>query len=158
MSGDPEAGTIDDGYYGSYTGEEEPAAFDSDDSDTSDYAPEFEWDKEDGEIPGVWFRFHPEPPYAALLQSFVEGALSGMPKLRSFTVKVGRNSNAPLNLNYVPQPEDEGKGPFWEVSTGREFDTSWEMPPELRRSLKGSDGNIGLECDLNNKHNDSVDM
>ncbi|KAK8045431.1 hypothetical protein PG993_005455 [Apiospora rasikravindrae] len=35
--------------------EEEPAAFDSDDSDTSDYAPEFEWDKQGGDVPGVWW-------------------------------------------------------------------------------------------------------
>lgn len=151
--GDPEAGVIDDGYYASEEEEEEPAAFDSDDSDTSDYAPEFAWDKADGDVPGVWFRFRPEPPYAALLQSFVDGALHGMPRLQSFTVKVGRNSRAPLDLKYFPLWNDDGerKGPFWEVCVGNDFDTSWEMPPELRQSLKGPDGNIGLEGNLDRR-------
>lgn len=159
LSGDPEAGVVDDSYCGSDAEEEEPAAFDSDDSDTSDYAPEFAWDKADGDVPGAWFRFRPEPPYAALLQSFVDGALHGMPRLRRFVVRVGRNSRAPLDLKYFPQPGgDDGQRPLWEVCVGKNFDTSWEMPPELRRSLKGPDGTIGLKDNLDNTNATNVDL
>ncbi|KAK7955356.1 hypothetical protein PG988_016050 [Apiospora saccharicola] len=157
--GDPEAGIEEDGYCDSDAEEEEPAAFDSDDSDTSDYAPEFAWDKEDGLVPGVWFRFRPEPPYyAALLQSFVEGAVhGGMPSLRSFAVNFGKNSRAPLELKYSSQVDDEGNGPCWDISAGRDFDRSWEMPPELRRSLQGPDGNIGLRGDFVNQPTEGLD-
>lgn len=158
MSGDPEAGIEEDGYWDSDAEEEEPAAFDSDDSDTSDYAPEFEWDKEDGLVPGMWFRFHPEPPYSALLQSLVDGAMHSMPSLRSFTVEIGKNSRAPLDLKYSPQVDDEGNGPCWDVSVSRDFDRSWEMPPELRRGLQGPDGNIGLKGNLVNQPTNGVDL
>ncbi|KAK7943626.1 uncharacterized protein PG986_012739 [Apiospora aurea] len=151
MSGDPEAGIEEDGYCDSDAEEEEPAAFDSDDSDTSDYPPEFEWDKQDGDVPGTWFRFHPEPPYSALLQSFADGVVHGMPSLRSFAVKIGRNSRAPLSLMYFPQADGEGNGPYWYALARRDFDTSWQMPPELRRALKGPDGNIGLTGDFDDK-------
>ncbi|KAK8048096.1 hypothetical protein PG996_016160 [Apiospora saccharicola] len=159
MSGDPEAGIEEDGYWDSDAEEEEPAAFDSDDSDTSDYAPEFEWDKEDGLVPGMWFRFRPEPPYyVALLQSLVDGVMHGMPSLHSFTVDIGKNSRAPLELKYSPQVDDEGNGPCWDISVGRDFDRSWEMPAELRRSFQGPDGNIGLRGDLVNQPTEGVDM
>ncbi|KAK8007951.1 hypothetical protein PG991_010502 [Apiospora marii] len=158
MSGDPEAGIEEDGYWDSDAEEEEPAAFDSDDSDTSDYAPEFAWDKEDGDVPGMWFRFHPEPPYSALLQSLVDGVMHGMPSLRSFTVKIGRDSRAPLGLKYSPQADGEGNGACWDISARRDFDTSWEMPPELRRSLQGPDGNVGLKGDLVDQPTNGVDL
>ncbi|KAK8085379.1 hypothetical protein PG997_006650 [Apiospora hydei] len=151
MSGDPEAGIENDDYY-------RTRRFDSDDSDTSDYAPEFEWDKQDGDVPGIWFRFHPEPPYSALLQSFADGAVHGMPKLRSLTVRIGKNSRAPLRLKYFPQADGEGNGPYWDALAGRDFDTSWQMPLELRRALKGPDGNIELKGDLDTKPTSEVGL
>ncbi|KAK6851400.1 F-box domain cyclin-containing protein [Apiospora arundinis] len=156
LTGDPELGIGDDRYDGNCTVEDDPAAFDSDDSDTSDYAPEFEWEWEDGEIPGIWYRFRPETAYEALLQSFVDGA-GCMPCLHIFDIHIGRNSRAPMRLvRHFPLRNEglseEGKvdheKPYWEIYVWRNFDVSWKVPPGLVRALTGPNGDGRVKTDL----------
>ncbi|KAI3535702.1 hypothetical protein CSPX01_11226 [Colletotrichum filicis] len=88
LTGDQSKALADDGGYG-LEHDEKIAAFDSDDSDISDFQPDFEWSRQAGEFPGRWFRYTPEPEiFVALATSFV-GAVDRMPSLRRMDIHFG---------------------------------------------------------------------
>ncbi|KAI4596668.1 hypothetical protein KJ359_005010 [Pestalotiopsis sp. 9143b] len=161
LTGDPEDAPDDDGYYES--GEEPPAApFDSDDSDTSDWAPEFAWGKEDGDIPVVLFRTTPnDETFVPLWESLARAARCSMPKLRTMTANFGsgtRSCNAPSEALYCTagQPptydfdrwpgcaefsSEYAQEPCWYFTADQYFDKSWRPPRGLRDELEGPDKN-----------------
>lgn len=161
LAGHPEDAPEDDGYYES---EEEPPAapLDSGDSDTSDWAPEFAWGKEDGDIPVVMFRTTPnDETYVPLWISLARAARCSMPKLRTMTVNFGsgtRSCNAPSEALYLTanQPPtcdfdrlpgcaefsiEHAQEPRWYFTADQYFDKSWRPPRGLRDELEGSDKN-----------------
>ncbi|KAH6643399.1 hypothetical protein BKA67DRAFT_587605 [Truncatella angustata] len=161
MTGDPENASYEDGYWNSEA-EKSPAPFDSDDSDTSDWQPEFAWDKLDGEVPPTNFRSTPDPDtFVPLAQSFARAAFHHMPKLRSMEINFGgmvRACSSPSELLYFApgQPhrrasdylgdcekfdKENTQCPRWYFDGTLDFDSSWRMPQELKRELEGPDGN-----------------
>ncbi|KAI1874217.1 uncharacterized protein JN550_002796 [Neoarthrinium moseri] len=158
MTGDPEDAPEDDGYYES--GEETPpAAFDSDASDTSDWGPEFAWDKAEGVVPAVMFRTTPDDEtFVPLWESFARAARCSMPKLRNMTISFGggtRSCNAPSEAQYCTAGQsatyfdqfpgcagfsrEHAQEPRWYFTSTEDFDKSWRPPRGLRDELEGPD-------------------
>ncbi|KAF9873010.1 hypothetical protein CkaCkLH20_09520 [Colletotrichum karsti] len=158
LMGNPERAMMDDGGY-SHTSDESMAAFDSDDSDTSDWQPDFEWAKQAGEFPGRWFRLTPDPEtFVPLARSFAE-AVACMPSLRRMDVHIGgaaTNARAPLEMSYFA-PGEANRGasqlngrktfdeknashPRWFLLGGRKFDKHWTLPKELEEAFKRKSG------------------
>ncbi|ETS87825.1 hypothetical protein PFICI_01653 [Pestalotiopsis fici W106-1] len=156
MMGDPEDAGEDDGYYES--GEEPPPApFDSDDSDTSDWAPEFAWGKEEGDIPVVMFRTTPnDETFVPIWKSFARAARCSMPKLRNMTINFGTGaSHAPSEAQYYTAgapatyfdsypsctefSREHAREPRWYFTSHEDFDKSWRPPQGLRDELEGPD-------------------
>jgi hypothetical protein len=79
-------------------GNNDPAAgvpLDSNDSDTSDYQPDFEWARQVGDFPGAWYRYTPDSAtFDLLVKSFATAATSStsMPALRRMKVVFGGQS------------------------------------------------------------------
>ncbi|KXH34391.1 hypothetical protein CSIM01_00302 [Colletotrichum simmondsii] len=158
LTGDQSKALADDGGYG-LEHDEKIAAFDSDDSDISDFQPDFEWSRQAGEFPGRWFRYTPEPgKFVALATSFV-GAIDRMPSLRRMDIHFGGTSTttrAPLDMLYFAPGEpnlgasqlngrkafdEENAGrPRWFFLGSRKFDKQWYISEELQEACKGNSG------------------
>ncbi|OHE94155.1 hypothetical protein CORC01_10493 [Colletotrichum orchidophilum] len=158
LTGDPSKALADDSGYG-LEHDEEIAAFDSDDSDTSDFQPDFEWSKSSGEFPGRWFRYTPEPDaFSPLATSFVS-AVDKMPSLRRMDIHFGgttTTTRAPLDMLYFApgEPnrgasqingrkafdEENASSPRWFFQGGRKFDKEWHPSQELERACRGKSG------------------
>ncbi|KAL0932124.1 uncharacterized protein CTRU02_213077 [Colletotrichum truncatum] len=158
LTGNLEKAMMDDGGYAK-TSDEFMAAFDSDDSDTSDFQPDFEWAKQAGEFPGRWFRLTPDSEtFVPLARSFA-GAVVKMPSLRRMDIHFGgtaTNTRAPLDMSYFA-PHEPNRGasqlngrkafdeenasrPRWFLLGGRKFDKHWKIPLELEGDFKGGSG------------------
>lgn len=135
-------------------GHDNPAAgapFDSDDSDTSDYQPDYEWARQAGDFPGTWYRRTPDPAaFEPLARSFATAAISSlsMPALRRMKVDFGDQSSttrAPLEMEYFGSGETNSEAeddsnerksfeaenagyPRWYSFGARDFDASWTIP------------------------------
>lgn len=148
-------------------GHDDPAAgapFDSDDSETSDYQPDFEWARQAGDFPGAWYRRTPDPAtFGPLAMSFAAAASSSesMPALRRFRVLFGGQGGtmrAPLDMEYSrgwkgngeAEDDEGGRSSFEEEDTGcpqwflfgaRDFDPSWRIPEGLKAAMRGPESN-----------------
>lgn len=168
-TGDPEDRVVDADDEGrdELYGYDDPAAgapFDSDDSDTSDYQPDFEWARQAGDFPGAWYRCTPDPAtFEPLARSFAAAASSpaSMPALRRMRIVFGGHSGttrAPLEMEYSRgwkgngEAEDDEGGrssfeeedagcPEWYLFGARDFDPSWRIPEGLKSVMKGPEGN-----------------
>lgn len=158
LTGDQSKALADDGGYG-LEHDEQVAIFDSDDSDTSDFQPDFEWSRQSGEFPGRWFRYTPEPEtFAPLVTSFV-GAVDRMQSLRRMDVHFGgtaTTTRAPLDMLYFAPGEpnrgasqlngrkafdEENAGrPRWFFLGNRRFDKQWHLSKEIQEACKGESG------------------
>ncbi|KAF6831571.1 hypothetical protein CMUS01_07307 [Colletotrichum musicola] len=158
LTGDPDKAMLDDGGYAT-TSDESLAAFDSEDSDTSDYQPDFEWARQAGEFPGRWFRLTPNAEtFVPLARSFAT-AVSKMPALRRMDIHFGgavASARAPLEMSYFAPGEanrgasqlngrrafdEEHAGrPRWFLLRGRKFDNRWTPPTELEECFEGELG------------------
>ncbi|GKT80623.1 F-box domain-containin cyclin-like protein [Colletotrichum tofieldiae] len=146
---------VDDGGYG-FDHDESITAFDSDDSDTSDFLPDFEWSRLAGDFPGKWFRYTPDTEtFVPLARSFI-CAVEKMPALRRLDIHFGGSSKetrAPLDMSYFAPgevnrgashvngrkafDEENANRPRWFLCGGRKFDKQWKMPQQLEREFKG---------------------
>ncbi|CEJ87188.1 hypothetical protein VHEMI04332 [[Torrubiella] hemipterigena] len=72
---------------------ETPPPFDSEDSDTSDFAPHKAWDRENGEIPYIQFRSTPDWSLFSPLITALTRCVTDYPDLETFTVHIGTVSN-----------------------------------------------------------------
>ncbi|KAI5866005.1 hypothetical protein GGS23DRAFT_364140 [Durotheca rogersii] len=138
------------------------AAFDSQDSEASDFLPEFEWARLDGDIPYADFRRHPD---AATLDPFlvaVARAVVRMPALRRFECAFSRQAS----LEYWGPTQERDRvmsddfNRFLDAAPGHgrwrmDFETDmqprpnqdpvlphWELPAELVRLLDSADHRI----------------
>jgi hypothetical protein len=160
MTGDPDHGWQEHGNWDS-DDDISPAPMDPEDSDTSDWTPEFAWEKLDGLIPPHTFRSTPDPKtFVPLVSSFVRAVAGGhMPRLQKFEIQLGgtvRMCHAPTEIKFfAPEhPNRDAKDlpggkEFDEVNRGKPrwylwgapgFDTSWRLPLELKRQLEGLNG------------------
>ncbi|KAI4867260.1 hypothetical protein F4820DRAFT_213794 [Hypoxylon rubiginosum] len=139
------------------------AAFDSDDSDASDFLPDFRWRKLDGDIPWVDFRLHPDPITLNPFLIAMARAIVRMPALKRFAC--GFTDAADIYY-YGPGVEKSGpmtidKSNFFDsaLSHGRwimDFETEipfndedplfsdWVLPPELTETLEAAGHRIFL--------------
>ncbi|KAK1633487.1 hypothetical protein BDP81DRAFT_433868 [Colletotrichum phormii] len=158
LTGDQTKALADDGGYG-LEHEEKIAAFDSDDSDTSGFLPDFEWSRQSGQFPGRWFRCTPESKtFTPLATSFV-AAVDRMPSLRRMDIHFGSTATAtraPLDMLYFApgEPnrgasqlngrksfdEENASCPRWFFLGGRKFDKQWYPPQELQRACGRKSG------------------
>ncbi|WYZ40816.1 hypothetical protein EsH8_IV_001157 [Colletotrichum jinshuiense] len=158
LTGDPDKAMADDGGYG-FDHNESSAAFDSEDSDTSDFQPDFEWSKQAGDFPGQWFRYVPNPETFIPLARSIAGAVANMPSLRRMDIHFGGTATvtrAPLDMSYFAPgeanrgasqlngrktfDEENASRPRWFLLGGRKFDKQWTLPQELGKDFAGKSG------------------
>ncbi|KAF7535866.1 hypothetical protein G7054_g5003 [Neopestalotiopsis clavispora] len=160
MTGDPDQGWQEEGDWDS-DDEISPAPMDPEDSDTSDWTPEFAWEKLDGSIPPHTFRSTPDPnTFMPLVSSFADAVAGGhMPRLRKLEIQLGgsvRMCHAPTEIKFfapghanrdangVPGgnefDEVNRDKPRWYFWGAPGFETSWRLPSDLKRDFEGPNG------------------
>lgn len=131
--------------------DESPAAFDSADSDTSDYAPADNWAKEEG-MSGCFFRTAPDPVILVPFLISMVRAVIRMPVLRRLEVSMSNLSGGPRLFADYFGPGEPGNlamapseqafydahlcDPRWVLHLYGEWDAAWSIPPEWRAALR----------------------
>lgn len=126
------------------------AAFDSDDSDMSDFRPPYAWDRLNGMLPLFNFRSRPHGPTFYPLVVALGNAVLHMPALKRLHVKFYKKSTCEINylgpgqvlsttFNY---DKDEGhrNEHRWIIEMNENFDSNWKMPANVRYALEASSG------------------
>ncbi|KAK4041055.1 hypothetical protein C8A01DRAFT_34899 [Parachaetomium inaequale] len=90
--------------------DESVAAFDSADADTSDFAPDFAWEREDGMVPWRVFRTTPDCAIFVPFMVSMLRAVARMPVLRHLTFCMQLESRIGVYLDYFG-PGEPRKGP-----------------------------------------------
>ena len=140
---DPDFSTEDRAYTPTDDGES-PAAFDSDDSDTSDYFPPYANQRLNGELPYYPFRNRPSSDTMSLFLIQLGKAVMHMPALRKLELTFQTNI---FELIYQRNDPNTGTASWW-FSADDEFDMSWIMPQDVRDALAGPDDAIQvIHCD-----------
>lgn len=144
------------------------AAFNSNNSDTSDFPPQYRWDIEAGEIPDVIFRTTPDPnTFVPLISSFANAVMSHMPKLESMEIMFGSSTTSSMEIVYLAAgkrlhgnrdlhgeqtfDQENIHNPRWYIFANEETDETWRLAPELQQELEGQGGNGRIHMAIGDK-------
>ncbi|KAK5654039.1 hypothetical protein OQA88_7717 [Cercophora sp. LCS_1] len=139
----------------------ENAPFDSDDSDTSDWMPEFEWERQNGNKPCIQYRSVPNSNNYVPLLVAMAGAVKRMPVLKELEVATcyhAQSVNMSINY-YTLGVRHEGYGPTKEFHSAHVTEPrwvvqrmsdgavqrAWVVPEQLRAALQET---VGEGCVL----------
>ncbi|KAK2590044.1 hypothetical protein QQS21_012272 [Conoideocrella luteorostrata] len=130
--------------------EETPAAFDSDDSDTSDYEPPFAWRRLNGEVPNDVFRNKGDPDTLSPFLIKLCDAVDNMPRLQQAEICL---LSPNMTMEYlrasegaVQQQQHVGR---WHITgmNGRDINKEWRFPVDVENALKGKDSANTVQLD-----------
>ncbi|GJC88490.1 hypothetical protein ColLi_11328 [Colletotrichum liriopes] len=159
-TGDEDEGDLDEDLPD--TGSEaSEAAFDSEDSDTSDFMPEHEREKEAGNIPQFSWRTKPDDTVFSTHLASIAKAARRMPSLRTLTWEVQIMPATFYVEYYAPGAESRSartgsphqKGfeegnlgrPRWYLVALQGFDANWRVPAEVVEAMEEGGGLMYLD-------------
>ncbi|KAI1776333.1 hypothetical protein F4818DRAFT_377278 [Hypoxylon cercidicola] len=137
------------------------AAFDSDDSDASDFLPNFHWRKLNGDVPWFEFRFHPDPITLNPFLVAMARAIVRMPALKRFSCHFpqvafieyygpGVETNSVMTINKASFLDSTLRHGRWIMNFDAErhcgdrdpLPSDWMLPRELIEVLEAADHRI----------------
>ncbi|KDN66600.1 hypothetical protein CSUB01_07236 [Colletotrichum sublineola] len=138
------------------------AAFDSEDSDTSDFVPEHEWEKEAGDKPQFSWRTRPDDAVFTAHLASIARAVRRMPaSLRTLTWEVqlvpatfyveyyapgAESKSARTGAPHQKAFEEENVGrPRWYLVAVQGFDAEWRVPAEVVDAMEEDGGLVYLD-------------
>lgn len=140
---------------------ETPPPFDSEDSDTSDFAPHKAWDRENGEIPYIQFRSTPDWSLFSPIITVLTRCVTDYPNLEIFTVHIGTKNV--LRIEYYGagiayDREDEIYNvnvhlPRWYIFFQENHDSGWEIPTQWLDALYST---VEKGCVLVHRNNEET--